>query len=155
MKIILITFALIIWGLVSWAQNNPTEEAAIKKVIEQETIAASNRDFKKWIDCFANTPDLAFGFNSGLPTYMIRGYNTLESFGKEFFRDNPEPLNYTREYIDFKIRTNGNTAFVTCIEIVTQPDGSKDRIYKADYLEKINKEWKIIGHIFGQEPNTN
>jgi hypothetical protein len=143
---------LILFNLAGNAQNNSAEEAAIKKVLEQESTAAYNRDYKKWIDCYANTPELALGFNSGLPTYMIRGYNKLESFGKEFFRENPEPLNYKKEFIDYKIRTNGNTAFVSCIEIVTQPDGTKDRIYKADYLEKINKEWKIIGHFFGQEP---
>jgi hypothetical protein len=85
MKKILITLALILVGIGSWAQSKIADEAAIKKVVETETLAAYNRDYEQWINCFANTPDVAFGFTTLLPVYMVRSYDKLAEFGQSFF----------------------------------------------------------------------
>lgn len=152
MKKALITFALLIMGAGSWAQSIASEETAIRKVLETEINAAQNREYEEWINCFAKSPDVAFGFTSLLPTYMVRSYDKLAEFGKTFFQNNPVSSKGLGEITDYQIRINGNSAFVTFLQLNTKPDGSKERYHKADYLEKIEGEWKIIGHLFGQEP---
>ena len=152
MKKTLITFAIFLMGTGTWAQSIKAEEAAIKKVLEKETEAVINRDYEQWIECFANSPDLAFGFSSILPTYMVRNYDKLAKFGKNFFKNNPEPTQELFEFTDYQIRINGTSAFVTYLQTNTNQDGTKQRYHKAEYLEKIEGEWKMIGHIFGQEP---
>lgn len=152
MKKTLIAFALLLMGAGSWAQSNTAEETAIKQVLETEMYAAQNRNFEQWIDCFANSPDVAFGFTSLLPSYMVRSYDKLAEFGKIFFQNNPVSSKGLGEFTDFQIRINGNIAFVTYLQTNTHKDGTKDRYHKTNYLEKIDGEWKIIGHFFSQEP---
>lgn len=154
MKKTLITFALLIMGAGTWAQSNSADETAIKKVLEMETDAANNRDYERWIDCFAKTPDVAFGFTSLLPTYMLRSYDKLAEFGKIFFRDNPVSSTDSFEFSDFQIRINGTSPIVTYLQTNTNKDGTKERYHKGEYLEKIEGEWKMIGHLFAQEPQA-
>ena len=152
MKKLLIIFALLFTGTVSWAQSISAEETAIKKVLETETYAAHNRDYEQWINCFAKSPDVAYGFSSLIPTYTIRNYDKLAEFGKRFMLANPVSSPEPFEFTDFQFRINGTSAFVTYLQTNTKKDGSKQPYYKADYLEKINGEWKIIGHYFVQQP---
>lgn len=151
MKNAFIILFLLLTGSEVWAQSIKTEEAAIKKVLEKETEAVINRDYEQWIDCFANSPDVAFGFSSILPTYMVRNYDKLAEFGKNFFQNNREPTQELFEFTDYQIRINGTSAFVIYLQTNTKQDGTKQRYHKAEYLEKIEGEWKMIGHIFGQE----
>ncbi len=152
MKKVLITLALLLMGIGSWAQSKGADEAAIKKVLETENLAAQNGDFEQWISCFAKSPDVAFGFSPAIPTYMIRSYDKLASFGKEYFAKRSAPAKSVAAFTDSQIRLNGNSAFVTCVQTNTGANGAKDRFHKADYLEKINGEWKMIGHFFSAEP---
>lgn len=154
MKKTLIIIAFLIIGTESWAQSNTADENAIKKVLEKESEAAQNRNYEKWIECFAPTPDVAFGFSHLLPNYMVRSYDELAEIGKKVFRDNPVTSSESFEFTDFKIRINGTSAFVTYNQTNTLKDGTKERYYKAEYLEKINDEWKMIGHIFLIEPKS-
>jgi hypothetical protein len=149
-----IILLLLLTGSEVWAQSNTAEETAIKKVLEMETEAAQNRDYEKWIDCFAQSPDVAFGFSSLIPTYMVRSYDKLAELGKSVFQNNPVSPTESFEFTDYQIRINGTSAFVTYLQTNTQKDGSKERYHKAEYLEKINGVWKMIGHIFVQEPTS-
>lgn len=152
MKKTLFTLVLFLLGMGSYAQSKDADEIAIKKVLEAETSAVHNKDFEKWINCFAKSSDVAFGFSPLLPTYMVRNYDNLASFGRDYFPKSPVPSAQVAEFTDYQMKINGNSAFVTCVQINTEPDGSKARFHKADYLEKINGEWKMVGHFFGQEP---
>ncbi|WP_373497222.1 hypothetical protein [Aquiflexum sp.] len=154
MKKTLITFAILILGTGSWAQSNTTDENAIKKIVQKEAEAAENADYKQWIECFAKSPDVAFGFSDLLPTYMLRSYDKLAKFGKDFFPADPVPASGVNEFTDYQIRINGTSAFVTSVQINTNPDGIIQRFHKADYLEKIDGEWKMIGHFFSVEPKS-
>ncbi len=135
-------------GTLSWAQSISAEETAIKKVIVTESKAAGNRDYDLWISCFAKSPHVAFGFHPSIPNHMIRSYDKLSEFAKDFFPNNPVSSPGVDEFTDYLIRINGTSAFVTCVQINTQPDGSKVRYHKADYLEKLEGEWKMVGHLF-------
>ncbi len=155
MKKTLIIFALLVMVTGSWAQSNRAEETSIKNLIEKESHAAVKRNYGQWIECFAQSPDVAFGFHPVIPNYMVRSFDKLSEFARDFFPNNPVSSPGVDEFMDYKFRINGTSAFVTSIQINTQPDGSKVRYHKADYLEKINGEWKMIGHFFAQEPDLN
>jgi ketosteroid isomerase-like protein len=128
------------------------DETAIRQVLETESRAAKDSDYNTWIKCFAQSPDIVFGFHTALPTYMVRGYDELAAFGKKFFPESPKPTKATFVFDDFHVRINGNTAYATCLQITTGEDGKKSKAYKGDYLEKINGEWKMVGHLFGNVP---
>ncbi|MEX2565582.1 MAG: nuclear transport factor 2 family protein [Cyclobacteriaceae bacterium] len=154
MKKTLITFAILLLGTASWAQTHSAEEKAIIKVLEKESEAAQKRDYDRWIACFAQSEDVAFGFTHLFPTYMVRSYDKLAELGIQVFQDNPVSSTESFEFTDFNIRVNGTSAFVTYLQTNTQQDGTKDRYHKAEYLEKIDGEWKMIGHFFAKEPQS-
>lgn len=138
---------LLLVGAASFAQT-ATDEKAIKKVIEDEVEYNRQRNLEKWLNCYAKTEDLVFGFVPG----MIRGYERAAKGAKAGIEKNPQPEKNTGVISDYRIRQQGNTAFVSCIQIETQPDGAQTQWNKALYLEKLNGEWKIIGNLFRSEP---
>lgn len=117
-----------------------------------ETEAAGNRDYDLWISCFAESRDVTFGFGPILPTYMLRSYDKLAEWGKSFFLDNPVSHTESFEFTDIQIRINGTSAFVTYLQTNTNKDGTKVRTHKGEYLEKIESEWEMIGHLMSIEP---
>lgn len=148
MKKLFFTFALSFLGLFSYAQSE--DEKAIKKVITDEATAIHARDLNKWLNCFAQSEDVIFGYHAALPTYMLRGYKDLEAWATKYLKGEVNKDSFVIN--DYRIRIKGVTAFVSSIQETTKPDGSKTKAHKVDYLEKINGEWKIIGHLFGNEP---
>lgn len=152
MKTILLSLTLLLIGTVSFAQLNTAsaDVSAIKKVIEDEVEYNRQRNLEKWLNCYAKSEDVVFGF---VPA-MIRGYNDVAKGLKTTINKNPQPLKSTGVFSDYRIRQQGNTAFVTCIQVETQPDGTKTQWNKAEYLEKQNGEWKIVANLFRDEPIT-
>ena len=140
---------LLLVGAASFAQT-ATDEVAIKKAIEDEVQYNRQRDLAKWLNCFVKSDDLVFGFFPG----MARGYDSVANGLKTSIEKNPQPSKNTGVFSDYRIRQQGNTAFVTCIQIETAPDGTQTKWNKAEYLEKQNGEWKIVGNLFRDEPVT-
>jgi ketosteroid isomerase-like protein len=156
MKSLFIACALLMAATCSFAQtagSSKTDEMAIRKVLEAESMAAKNADYNSWIKCFARTADVAFGYHPELPDYMIRGYEELAAFGKKFFPPEPKPNKETFTFENFRVRIQGNTAFASYLQVSTQEDGKQQRFQKGEYLEKINGEWKMIGHFFFNVPD--
>lgn len=150
MKTILLSLMLLLIGTVSFAQSKTAsaDEVAIKKVIEDEVEYNRQRNLEKWLNCYAKSEDIVFGFVPG----MIRGYNDVAKGVKTSIEKNPQTSKDTGVISDYRIRQQGNTAFVTCIQIETAPDGTQTQWNKAEYLEKQNGEWKIVGNLFRSEP---
>ncbi len=141
---------LVLLGLASsgFAQSGTTDEAAIKKLIEDEVGYNKQRDLAKWLGCYAQSEDLVLGFGPG----MTRGYDEVAKALKAFLEKLPEPSKAKTVIADYRIRQRGNTAFVSSIQLDTAPDGTQTRWNKVNYLEKLNGEWKIIGDLFRSEP---
>jgi hypothetical protein len=155
MKSLIFAFFLYIVTALGFAQTKhetKTDEMAIRKVLELESMAAKDSDYNTWIKCFAKVPDLAFGYHPDFPDHMFRGYDELAAFGKKNFPPSPKPSKQTFVFENFRFRINGNTAFTTYLQTNTQEDGKKVRYQKAEYLEKINDEWKMVGHFFYRIP---
>ena len=83
---------------------------------------------------------------------MIRGYDALVKAGRASFEKNPQPRKATSIISDYRIRQQGSTVFVSCLEVETLADSTQSRVHKAMYLEKQNGDWKIVGNLFSIEP---
>lgn len=148
-KLLLITaFALISLG--SHAQK--ADEEAIRKLGIAEKQATLDRDLTAWLSCFAQTPDMAFGFSPAIPTYILHGYDELAKFGKGSVTRYPNRSSDTFVHSDHHFRIRGNTGMVTYLATTTSPDGSQRRSHEVNYVEKENGVWKIVGHFYSVEP---
>jgi hypothetical protein len=156
MKSFIFACSLFFGATLGFAQTAPatkTDETAIRKVLELESMAAKDSDYNTWIKCFAKVPEVAFGYYPDLPDHMIRGYDELAALGKKIFPPSPKPSKQTFTFENFQFRIHGNTAFTTYLQTDTREDGKQIRYQKAEYLEKINGEWKMIGHFFYRIPD--
>ena len=120
------------------------DEVAIKNVIMKETD-----EFKKstslddYMSVYANNKDVKLGPYRG----KILNYDEIKVAAENIIKNNLYPKGAT-EYTDWNVKINGNSAFVTEKQVNTQNNGIKTGSMKADYLEKINGEWKIVDHRF-------
>jgi ketosteroid isomerase-like protein len=57
----------------------------------------------------------------------------------------PPKTTVTFQNYDYQIKVSGNLAFARYSTIETSSDGSKLHSFRTDLLEKVEKEWKIIG----------
>lgn len=141
------------WMFVASQQSNittasadqTTDEAAIQAVLEGHSQAASDKDAEKAISYFANSPNVAVTYNEpGFP----RGYDKVADAYRKVLSSNPKSANKLTTG-DHRYRIVGNTAYVTYIETFTAPNGKVDsRFHKANYLEKENGQWKILGNFW-------
>lgn len=120
------------------------QEAAIKKVIEGQTVAAYARDGKAYMSYWANAP-----YVSRVSSDAVSAVSKL--VGDEFRKaitesgaKSTEPVKdkVTRE--NYVIRVNGNSAFVIFDQHNERPDGTVRHSVEERYLERINTEWKLV-----------
>ncbi len=119
----------------------------MKAVLEGHTTATIDRDLTKALSYLAHSSDLAVALaEPGFP----RGYDAVaEAYRKSL---GSIPKDNSRLTTDgYRFRVAGNTAFVTYREIMTRPDGTAKTYDKANYLEKENGQWKMIGNFWMPE----
>jgi hypothetical protein len=98
---------------------------------------------------YANNKDVKLGPYQG----KILNYEEIKVAADNIIKNKLYPKGPT-EYSDWVVKINGNSAFVTEKQVNTQNNGIKTGSMKADYLEKINGEWKIVDHRFSPIANT-
>lgn len=128
-------------------QTAGADEMAIKAVLEGHSQASEERDAEKAVSYLAKSPNVAVSYN--VPGYP-RGYEGVADGYRKVLGSLPKGTNkLTTDAYLYQIV--GNTAFVTYIETYTKPDGTASNIHKADYLEKENGQWKIVGNFWMPE----
>jgi hypothetical protein len=141
MKKLLIIAAFLFIENATFSQSK--DEEAIKKVIMSVTNSNwESKNFDEFINNFAKSEHVVFGF-----TFKYKGYDSLQTMAKNYFINNTTPSGSKWEYSDWKIKLNGTSSFARCVETRTYPTGAKIKIHKANYLEKVGKEWKIIANL--------
>ena len=148
MKKFFIPFALVLFfSGISLAQSKAEEDAKIKALLLREVDALNKtQDLEEYMACFAPSEEIVFGPNKD---QLIIGISVLRPFAEQIitnYKKNPNAN--TWEFSDWKIRINGKSAFVTCVQTTTTPSGSQVHVFKSDYLEKYNGDWKILDHRF-------
>jgi len=148
MKICLIIFAFIIASTgASIAQHNPKEEEKIKAILLQEVDALNKtQSIDEYMACFAPTEEIVFGPQRD---QLIVGATAVRKFAEQIIANyKKNPNTNTWAFSEWKIRINGNSAFVTCTQTTNTPKGGQILVFKSDYLEKYNGNWKIVDHRF-------
>lgn len=115
------------------------EEAAIKKVIEDETMYFFQRNFDKWAECVAHDDMAYFSYTSpfhGEQALMeAHGWEEISKFTKEVMEKWPANENIP-DKTDYKFKVAGNMAYVTFTE-----NGS---LAETRVLEKKDGQWRIL-----------
>lgn len=138
MKLTCIVFAI---ACIS-CNNSPdrkADEAAITKLLENESHFAAKGDSAQWASCWLNSDDISFMYVSAGGVQSIKGFKALARAIGEI-----EPFELKLKRNNYSFITENNTAFVS----FDQQDnwgGSIDRRTKETRtLQKVNGEWKTV-----------
>lgn len=115
-----------------------SEEAAIKKVIEDETMYFMQRDYDKWAECVAHDPMTYYTWTTPFAgendVFEARGWDEVSKEFKKYMSENP-PNDDLPKKENYKFKVNGNMAFVT----FSQNYSEETRV-----LEKTDGKWRIL-----------
>lgn len=158
MPFLLFLTAFVTASLPLLAQSAPSDEQAIKTVIERETQAYLNRDAPRQADCWASHTDLSQQscLGEGRVVAATGNQESLRRGLTSRFRQLTEPDRSTFTHSDFRIRIRNETAFVTFqqrMQCAGRPDSHS---YQIRYLEREADEWKIVySGVMYDEPKPN
>ncbi|MFN7120185.1 MAG: YybH family protein [Saprospiraceae bacterium] len=124
------------------AQSQSADEAVIKKLLYDCTMAALTGDYDAWAATYAHVPYLYVnGVTAQSPT-KVTGWEAFSELRKPAILNNAknkgQQLSLTHE--NMNIRVSGNTAWAYYDQ--TNPNGAQSWEHRV--LEKINGTWKIV-----------
>jgi len=141
-KLISILLFTGLFGLPSEPLFAQDEKAAIKSVIERETSAFMNVDYKTWSDTWLKVPYSYWSFSDSTGTSFMEGWDALNKTYAQYFKDSrPSNAQITNEWIE--IRIYGNGAYVHFIQRV-KDDIDVNETSQIRVLEKIDGKWKVV-----------
>ena len=126
------------------AQKKNADTDAIRAVIERETKAFFEIDYKTWADSWAHTPYAFWSFADTTDVNSFSGWTQIEKGFAEYFRTSkPSTAKIDREWLGLEVKIYGNGAYVRFNQFVNdgtaRPGQAEVRV-----LEKINGQWKIV-----------
>ncbi|HRN57950.1 MAG TPA: hypothetical protein PLL71_15935 [Agriterribacter sp.] len=138
MKLTCIVFAVVCLSCNS-STDRKADEAAITKLLDNESHFAAKGDSAQWASCWLNSDDISFMYVSAAGVQSAKGFKELAQAIGEIA---PFELQLKRDNYRFIMEIN--TAFVS----FDQQDnwgGSVDRRTKETRtLQKVNGEWKTV-----------
>ena len=121
--------------------DNPrnADEAAIKKLFEDEARDFQNVNYQSYLTHWAKVPYASFLYREGL----FVGEALWKKMDEFWQNRKPSDMKLTRK--NWNLRINGNSAFVTYIQHQQSLDTKQESDnYEERYMEKINGEWKVV-----------
>lgn len=123
--------------------GTPNDKQAILNVLNGETKAAFQRDYKAWTTYWIHRDDISktyidFPENSFSES---RGWEEISTFVKTFFNKHPQPEPIPDLLQDINVRIYGTGAWVN----FEQQDSLRGRKYETRLMEKEGNKWKIAG----------
>lgn len=120
-------------------QKMVSEEAAIKKVIEDETMYFNQRNYEKWAECVAHDPMTYYTWTTPFAgengVFEAKGWEEVSKAFKKIMEEEPPNENLSKkENYSFKI--NGNMAYITFLE--------DERTESVRVMEKKDGQWRIL-----------
>lgn len=120
------------------------DEVAVKNAIEGLTSSMYARDFKTYLNYWANAPYVSrvSTDREGKVTKMTGDEyrKTVEQYAAQNLKPSQEKA--TRD--NWIIRVNGNSAFAVFDQHNQYPDGTTRHSVEERYLERMNGEWKVV-----------
>ena len=122
------------------AQKNEID--AIKSLIERETLAFNEIDYKTWASTWSQTPYAFWSFADTTDVNSFSGWQTINAAFTEYFQTaKPAKVTIDRKWLEVKVW--GNAAYARYTQIVhdntARPPQAQVRV-----LEKVKGEWKIV-----------
>ena len=126
------------------AQKKNADAEAIRAVIERETKAFFEIDYKSWADSWAHTPYAFWSFADTTDVNSFSGWAQIDKGFSEYFRTaKRSTAKIDREWLGLEVKIYGNGAYVRFNQYVNdgtvRPGQAEVRV-----LEKINGQWKIV-----------
>lgn len=136
-----------LFAMESKAQNSESE--SIKRLLEKESATYRSGDCKAHASCWYIQP------YSRILVSTIDG-KTYDVPPSEMVKisEDTTPRGGSSKNLDYKMSINRNTAWVSHNEESTAKDGTISYSYEIRLLEKIKKEWKLVGqsiHMYKKE----
>ncbi len=118
------------------------EKAAIKSIIERETTAYFQTDYKTWMDCWVHAPYSYWSFADTTGVYNFEGWKAIEiGFTDYFVTSRPSKAKIERKWGE--IRVYGNGAYARFIQLTTN-EGVTVAEDELRILKKHDNQWKIV-----------
>jgi hypothetical protein len=146
------------WTLISMQLTNlpnekgiPYEEAALKKLLDEEAIAFSTADKKTLSRIWKDEPKKMFvGSNSEGALFSMNN----EAM-KNYIKNDLVPTGFTSVRANHSFNFKGNIVFVEYDQLTKTPTGQKIYQHNVTAFEKVGGEWKIIlASIHGYNPTN-
>lgn len=138
MKLVFIIPTVLIFIACNTSTDQKSEEAAITKLLDNETHFAAKGDSANWAACWINSNDASFIITTADGAQVINDFNSL---AQELRQVKPFELKLTRH--NYKYVIGNEVAFVS----FDQQDnwaGADRKTKETRTLKKINGEWKIV-----------
>ena len=138
-KFLFCVFSILFLAPIFGQEKLSKEEAAIKKVIEDETAHFMARDYDKWANCFVQSPMTCYSWMSPSANksgfVMMQGWEDISTKTKAYFAKHEKQENLPKK-TDYQFKVSDEMAFVTFKE---NANPMQSRV-----LEKVNGQWKIL-----------
>ncbi len=132
----LFTLLAVSEGAALFGQGGPTpEQDAIRKVIEEETLAIQLCDYTRWAGYWWHEPSAYFSITNPDQHIGLRGWEEISAWGKNITANCLPADQHTRK-TEYRFAINGNMAFVTFLE---DQGNESTRV-----LEKRAGQWKLL-----------
>ncbi|MCW5911246.1 MAG: nuclear transport factor 2 family protein [Cyclobacteriaceae bacterium] len=119
-----------------------SDSEAIKRVIEKESTAYFNVDYKAWADTWVQAPHAYWSYTDLSGTRFLEGWDTMKTSLARYFKTaQPSSGEITNQWLEVRVYDTG--AYVRFTQLAT--DGT-DRTETAQIrvLEKENGQWRIV-----------
>ena len=142
-------FTLIITSLVA---QDPKEVAAIKAVIEKETLSFFKVNRKDWEDSWAQVPYAYWSYSDSTGTSFIEGWEGIKKSFDEYFKTqvSSRQIDVAHQATDVKIerkwlsfRIYGNGAYVRYNQKVND-NIDHDETSQVRVMEKKDGKWRVV-----------
>ncbi|HZY81019.1 MAG TPA: hypothetical protein VFE50_15960 [Cyclobacteriaceae bacterium] len=154
MKKITAILATVFVGLITFTAAAQDDKAAIKAIIEKETLTFFNADRKGWEETWVHAPYVYWSYSDSTGTSFIEGWESLTKSFDEYFRTQvanrsidvahqSQKLTIDRTWKE--VRVYGNGAFAHYIQRVKDGMIERDETSQVRILEKgKDGKWKIV-----------
>lgn len=142
MKYFIVLLLSICIPLVSIGQKKNSDEEAIKALLEKETKAFFEIDYKNWSDSWNHAPHAFWSFADSTGVNSFSGWDNIDKGFAEYFKT-AKPSKAKIDRSDFQIKVYNNSAYVRFKQTV-RDDSIRPPQEEVRVLEKIKGQWKII-----------
>jgi hypothetical protein len=121
-------------------KNNDVDE--IKSLIEKETTAFFNIDYKTWASSWSQAPYAFWSFADTTDVNSFSGWESIDAGFREYFQTaRPSKAKIERNWLDIKVY--GNSAYARFTQQV-RDNTLRPPQAEVRFLEKVKGAWKIV-----------